>query len=33
VRELVPIAAEDGFYWGGHSSRCDGMHFEVAPVS
>lgn len=30
VRELVPIAHEHGFYWGGHFSRCDGMHFEVA---
>lgn len=32
VRELVPIAHEHGFYWGGHFSRCDGMHFEVARV-
>jgi peptidoglycan hydrolase-like protein with peptidoglycan-binding domain len=32
VRELVPIAADHGFYWGGHFSRCDGMHFEVAQV-
>ena len=31
VRELVPIAHEWGFYWGGHfNSRPDGMHFEVA---
>lgn len=31
VRELVPIANDFGFYWGGHfSSRPDGMHFEVA---
>jgi hypothetical protein len=30
VRDLVPIAHELGFYWGGHFSRCDGMHFEVA---
>ena len=30
VRELVPIANEHGFFWGGHFSRCDGMHFEVA---
>ncbi len=30
VRELVPIANDLGFYWGGHySSRPDGMHFEV----
>jgi hypothetical protein len=32
VRELVPIAHELGFYWGGHFSRADGMHFEVARV-
>lgn len=31
VRELVPIANQFGFYWGGHfSSRPDGMHFEAA---
>lgn len=30
VRELVPIANEYGFYWGGHFSRRDGMHFEIA---
>jgi hypothetical protein len=30
VRELVPIANEHGFYWGGHFNRLDGMHFEVA---
>lgn len=30
VRELVPVANEHGFYWGGHFSRKDGMHFEVA---
>jgi predicted chitinase len=30
VRELVPIANKHGFYWGGHFSRLDGMHFEVA---
>ena len=30
VRDLVPVAHEHGFYWGGHFSRCDGMHFEVA---
>jgi predicted chitinase len=30
VRELVPIANKHGFYWGGHFSRKDGMHFEVA---
>jgi len=32
VRELVPIAHRHGFYWGGHFSRRDGMHFEVARV-
>ncbi len=31
VRELVPLANEFGFYWGGHfKGRADGMHFEVA---
>ena len=30
--ELVPIAHQFGFYWGGHFSRRDGMHFEVARV-
>jgi len=30
--KLVPIANEHGFYWGGHFSRLDGMHFEVARV-
>jgi len=30
VRELVPIANQNGFYWGGHFTRLDGMHFEVA---
>jgi hypothetical protein len=30
VRELVPIAHKWGFYWGGHFSTPDGMHFEVA---
>ena len=32
VRELVPIANKHGFYWGGHFSRQDGMHFEVAKL-
>jgi D-alanyl-D-alanine carboxypeptidase/Putative peptidoglycan binding domain len=33
VRELVPIANDFGFYWGGHfKSRPDGMHFEVAKL-
>lgn len=32
VRELVPIANDYGFYWGGHFSRRDGMHFEVATL-
>ncbi|MEO5953847.1 MAG: M15 family metallopeptidase [Chloroflexia bacterium] len=30
VGELVQIAHRNGFYWGGHFSRKDGMHFEVA---
>ena len=30
VREMVEIANKNGFYWGGHFSRKDGMHFEVA---
>ncbi len=31
VRELVGIANEHGFFWGGHfQGRPDGMHFEVA---
>ncbi len=33
VRELVAIANEHGFFWGGHfKKRVDGMHFEVARV-
>ena len=41
VRELVPIANECGFYWGGHFGkevngkmvgRLDGMHFEIAKI-
>ncbi len=32
VRELVPIAHEFGFYWGGHFIKKDGMHFEVAKL-
>ena len=32
VFELVPMAHRHGFYWGGHFSRRDGMHFEVARV-
>ena len=41
VRELVPIANEFGFYWGGHFGknvngkmigRMDGMHFEIAKL-
>jgi peptidoglycan hydrolase-like protein with peptidoglycan-binding domain len=31
VRELVPIANDWGFFWGGqYDHRPDGMHFEVA---
>lgn len=29
VVELVPIAHRHGFFWGGHFSRPDGMHFEL----
>ncbi len=29
VCELVSAAYEFGFYWGGHFSRPDGMHFEI----
>lgn len=29
---LVPIAHTWGLYWGGHFSRCDGMHFEVGKI-
>lgn len=32
VRELVETAHRFGFYWGGHFSRPDGMHFEVAKI-
>jgi hypothetical protein len=32
VRELVPLANKFGFYWGGHFSRPDGMHFEVCKI-
>jgi len=32
VRELVTIANKLGFYWGGHFSRGDGMHFEIAKL-
>jgi hypothetical protein len=32
VRELVPIANDCGFYWGGHFTRKDGMHFEIAKI-
>lgn len=31
IRELVPLANEHGFFWGGHyRTRPDGMHFEFA---
>jgi hypothetical protein len=32
VRELVKLANDNGFYWGGHFKRLDGMHFEVAVI-
>lgn len=28
--DLVPLANRHGFYWGGHFTRRDGMHFESA---
>ncbi len=33
VRTLVEIANDNGFYWGGHFTRRDGMHFEIAKIS
>lgn len=33
VRELVEIANDLGFFWGGHYAvRLDGMHFEIAEL-
>jgi hypothetical protein len=32
VYELVPVAHQFGFYWGGHFTKGDGMHFEIARV-
>ena len=33
LRELVRIANDHGFFWGGHfQSRRDGMHFEIAEL-
>lgn len=33
TRELVQIANENGFFWGGHfTSPLDGMHFEMAVI-
>ena len=32
VRRLVPIAEALGWYWGGHMSRPDGMHSELAKL-
>jgi hypothetical protein len=37
VRELVPLANQYGFWWGGHwgfdgEGASDGMHFEVAVI-
>jgi len=33
VRELVAIANQNGFFWGGHFGHKDGMHFELGKVS
>lgn len=30
VRELVPLASQLGWFWGGHYDRKDGMHFEIS---
>lgn len=32
VRKLVKLANDYGFFWGGHFSRLDGMHFELAKI-
>lgn len=32
VYEIVPVAQKWGFYWGGHFTRLDGMHFEIAKI-
>jgi hypothetical protein len=33
VRELVEIAVQHGFFWGGwFSTRADGMHFEIFKI-
>lgn len=32
VRQLVAIANDLGFFWGGHFTRKDGMHFELVAV-
>ena len=32
VRELIQLANINGFYWGGHFTRKDGMHFEIAKI-
>lgn len=32
VLELVPLAHEHGFEWGGHFARVDGMHFQLGKL-
>lgn len=32
VYDLVAIAHEHGFYWGGHFCKLDGMHFEASVI-
>ena len=32
VVELVPLARQHGFFWGGRFSRPDGMHLEVCAI-
>jgi hypothetical protein len=33
TRELVKAANDLGWFWGGHFSKQDGMHFEISKVS
>ena len=32
TRELVGLANQHGFFWGGHFDRKDGMHMEAAQI-
>ena len=33
VIELVPVAEQHGFTWGGYFPRQDGMHFEASKIA